>query len=276
MIPILSPLGDLDEKTSHNWFIADALNKLFSSYSTNSQKAASYNLFINENINQINKIRRVMQFNPKFLSNDGTDGVVYVVGDNMILKIFKDKFSFDQAKITIERLHKNPDLAKTEPMIYDADIIGNFKGQNIYYYIMEKMKPVISFGENSKIIKNLSKINRAIGISILNHREKWDYLKRNDFSSNETKNEISYEAGEIFDSISITYKNIISTIENDLNLKSSWLSSLIREMILNYLTGRGDMHLGNLGITNYGELRYFDATHSDWKQGINFEMEESI
>jgi hypothetical protein len=43
-----------------------------------------------------------------------------------------------------------------------------------------------------------------------------------------------------------------------LNLRAGWLELLCEEIIMKLLTGREDLHIGNLGVTAQGELRYFD------------------
>ena len=50
--------------------------------------------------------------------------------------------------------------------------------------------------------------------------------------------------------------------EEMINLQDDWLEKLCEELIIKYLTGRTDTHLGNLGVTRYGYLRYFDPAFS--------------
>ena len=49
-----------------------------------------------------------------------------------------------------------------------------------------------------------------------------------------------------------------SQIKADYNLKDNWLENLIEEIIHKINTGRTDLHTGNIGVTNYGQLRFFD------------------
>ena len=53
------------------------------------------------------------------------------------------------------------------------------------------------------------------------------------------------------------------------NLNKTWLQSFVEEILMKYLTGRTDLHLGNLGVTSYGELRYFDPSFANWNSDIN-------
>jgi hypothetical protein len=58
-------------------------------------------------------------------------------------------------------------------------------------------------------------------------------------------------------------------IQQDGQLKDNWLRLYIEEIIVKYLTSRTDLHLGNLGITNSGELRYFDPSYGNWVSKLN-------
>ena len=42
------------------------------------------------------------------------------------------------------------------------------------------------------------------------------------------------------------------------NLRPSWLPSLIQEVLMKNVIGRIDLHMGNIGVTSYGEFRFFD------------------
>ena len=66
---------------------------------------------------------------------------------------------------------------------------------------------------------------------------------------------------------SINIKSINESLKDSLN--SDWLQFLIEEITLKYLTGRGDLHSGNLGLTNYGVFRYFDPSWHGWQTGLN-------
>lgn len=64
-------------------------------------------------------------------------------------------------------------------------------------------------------------------------------------------------------------KVAIKELSNTLPLRKNWLRTLIEEIAVKYLTQRGDLHLGNIGITNYGDFRYFDSAHPRWQNYIN-------
>lgn len=101
------------------------------------------NQFIIENKETIDKIRSMFHKAPKLLG-EGADGVVFDIG-GLVLKIFKNHFSFEAACEAMDRLYENPELAKTEAMIYDIDVLGHILGNEIYYYITEKMTTTDNF-----------------------------------------------------------------------------------------------------------------------------------
>jgi hypothetical protein len=59
----------------------------------------------------------------------------------------------------------------------------------------------------------------------------------------------------------------LKTSGRSFKINPNWLSKLIEEMLWKYATGRNDLHGGNLGITSFGDFRYFDPAYSkphDW------------
>jgi recombinational DNA repair protein RecR len=56
----------------------------------------------------------------------------------------------------------------------------------------------------------------------------------------------------------ISYVNQVSEIE----LKSNWLERLVEEILFHIVFSNTDLHMGNLGLTNNGEFRYFDPNFS--------------
>jgi hypothetical protein len=38
---------------------------------------------------------------------------------------------------------------------------------------------------------------------------------------------------------------------------------------MKFLTSRGDLHLGNLGLTGYGDFRYYDPAHGSHTEHLN-------
>jgi len=172
-------------------------------------------------------------------------------------------------------------MAKTEAMVYESGILGYVKNQPIYYYIMEKMDPVLNpdsglstqsvdaigyiASEIAKIIKNnfIDKINtmrKIIRKEELSQKSK-DILKRN----------INLISRQIFSSL---HKNEIidlykETVDKDKILRNNWLFFLIEEIVVKVITGRGDLHMGNIGVNSQGFLRYFDPAHELFETRIN-------
>lgn len=264
-----SGLEKLDPTLSQDAFIVMALSTLFEAYPGNKafqEKAAK---FIKDNILSINKIKKFFTLIPRKLGA-GVDGIAFAISSTLVIKIHRSEFLFHEAQKAMKRLHAIPDLAKTEAMIYDAGIIGAFPDQGgsalVYYTIIERMKPVTDMSRHTQ--SYLSRILGRFARKITSEKEaKWKYLKeklKENISDEKThaiiKEEVSKAANEMADVVKKELpESYFTVIESQIpNLRPTWIFSLAEEIIMKYLTSRTDLHIGNLGVTNYGEFRYFD------------------
>jgi len=267
---VTKPEYESSPKFSHYDFIYSAMQELAGDTEDVEQ-------FIKKNNNVINKIRGSFGTQTPILLGKGADGVAYDIGNNLILKIFKDKYAFDKAKEAQDRLHKNPELAKTEAMIYDAAPLGVYDRVLYYYYIIEKMKPLSNL-DNSDRLKL-----KSVFAAIIN------YIMKNQFDDiRGLRKQVSNgeDLASINKTVQILVNNVyyyvypkiekfVEVLEKDLDLKSSWVKSYIEEVIVKFISGRTDLHMGNIGRTNYGELRYFDPAYSRAQNDINFPYESN-
>ncbi len=239
--------------------------------------------FLANNRLKIDRVRRSFETQqPKYLGG-GADGAAFDIGGGKVLKIFRDDISYEKARLAFDRLHKSPSLAKTEAMIYDVGELGRFggypddptSGRMVYYYIIEMMKPIrelfggawntpisrilTSIAEHIKGIKD-SKL-RALKKAIQDP-EKADLIRK----------VVKEESLKIAEDIRRDYSLKHDVVEAGRvipNLKSNWLELYVEEVIMKYLTGRTDLHQGNLGVTGYGELRYYDPAYGGHESEIN-------
>jgi hypothetical protein len=230
-----------------------------------------FKLYFKKNKPIIDKIRKFFKSVPTVLGS-GTDGIAFDIGGDRVLKLFLDDVSFASAMQAMHRLHKEPLLAKTEAMIYDAGKLGDYLGTNIYYYVIEKMQPVLQVDRDAA--SYLDSVLYAIRNQIDKDRYTiWQPLKSkiNDpkfhaFIKEKVAKEAKVMAAQILGEFSDLKSNVEAGIPN---LKDTWFESYIEEIMMKYLTGRTDLHLGNLGVTGYGELRYFDPSFANWTSDIN-------
>lgn len=255
----------LDRNTAHNTFLADALKRIVPSL----YSPAKISLFLNENKSKIDKIRSHFSMQPKLLGQ-GSDGVAFQINDKMILKIFTDQTAFFAAKKAQEWIYKNPQFAKTEAMIYDIGVLGHINDKSIYYYIMEKMIPAKHLPNDAK--KALSSIIYLIVDKINKDKNSiWRSTKKLMDDSKKfpnIKNIVSKNSLEIANHIKNEFSKFTSIIEDELEVKSNWLELLIEELIMKYLTSRTDLYITNIGLTNYGEFRYFDPVITGYSSDI--------
>ena len=234
------------------------------------------NSFIKNNTIILDKLISSFSSYPKLLGI-GDDGAAYSISPNLVFKIFKNQFSYLKAKDSFERLHKNPDLGKNEAMIYDLGIIGSFNGQTIYYYIIEKMETL-----NVRMKNHLMPIVASIGNYIIRNKEKFKEVKKKLYDSKNNykiKSYIDSESEIIKNYIYEYYSDQIENIESAEDLNPEWVKNLAEEILFKHLTDRNDLHLGNLGITNYGKFIYFDPSHEYWennKEILNTPNRDSV
>lgn len=239
--------------------------------------------FLAKNRSKIDRVRRSFETqDPKYLGG-GADGVAFDIGGGKVLKLFRDDISYQKALLAFDRLHKSPSLAKTEAMIYDVGILGKIgsypddprSGRDVYYYIIEMMKPVRDLFADpwhtpvsrilAQIAKRLDEIKeskfRALK-KVIQDPEKADQIKKvvRD-AAIKMADDIKKDPAFKFD-----VRETKSVIPS---LKDNWLELYVEEVIMKYLTGRTDLHMGNLGLTGYGELRYFDPAYGGHESHIN-------
>jgi hypothetical protein len=270
----------LPAEIAHEGWLYETLDRLFGT------NLVDFKKFIARNKTAIDRVRRSFtSSNPKYLGS-GADGVVFDLG-NRVLKIFRDQTSYEAAKLAFDRLHQISPLAKTEAMIYDVGELGLFddglKGKPVYYYIIEKMTPIFSIsGEDPDLPGKIREILLfVIDKMSLEKASKWRPLKEmiNDPSKAQEVRKIVKETSSRWAAKFIDEdRSVVDYIERAIKgsgaignrgLKKDWLELYIEEVIMKYLTGRTDLHMGNIGVTSYGELRYYDPAYAGLQSDIN-------
>jgi len=269
------PIEPLTRELAHDHWLFQAIKEIMGYFSQD-----QFSDFVSQNKDTINKIRKTFETAlPKYLGG-GADGVAFDIGDK-VLKIFKDNVSYIKAKEALNRLHQNANLAKTEAMIYDVGVLGQIHGSMydatketaLYYYIMEKMKPLDEFSDATQ--SNLQQILDFIEQNIAGERNsKWLAIKKmidDPTKSEQIKKEVKNFAIKIALKLvgNKDYANMIQNIKSTIPLNDKWLLLYVEEVLMKYLTSRTDLHMGNIGVTSYGELRYYDPAFSDWTSAIN-------
>jgi hypothetical protein len=269
-----SPISDMPIELAHEGYLVDALQEIVGG------NESDWSQFIKDNKAKIDSIRRFFNKTPKMLGK-GSDGMAFDIGGGKVLKIFTDLTSLHKAIEAMHRLHKEPALAKTEAMIYDAGRLGQYSAENkwgmpnkqdIYYYIIEKMNPIRNINDDAaKIMRDIldmikSEVEQSRGV-------KWNNLKlkiTNPKLHEEVKKEVAQEAEIIHNHIVRNFPYITKEVEELVSgLRQGWLKSYIEEVLMKFLTGRTDLAMRNLGLTGYGEFRYFDPAYEGFESEIS-------
>jgi len=257
----------LPPNVAHEGWLADAIVYMGIGFNND-----SFNEFVIKNKEKINNIRRSFEYTPKELGG-GADGLAFDIGKDRVLKIFREKTGYQAAIDAINRLHSQPLLSKTEAMIDDAgELIGypiNVRGgklqKNIYFYIIEKMTPVKSV--NNKVVDSIRFIyNMASGQFDKNALLELKALLKNPLYHEKLMFLVKEMAEKISKRLDLkhNFSFDISTIEAAFpQLRDNWITNYIEEIIMKIITDRTDLHMGNLGITSYGELRYYDPVYNN-------------
>ena len=270
---------------SQDGWLVEALEGMFDLEDDDIEAA---NKFVRDNRFVINKLRANFSQTPKELGS-ASDGLVFDIGLGRVLKVFTDRLSLLKAMESLNKLHKANSMAKTEAMIYDVGRLGAFQSppakwgdrkspREIYYYLMEKMTPVADIGGagNGYLMNDLRKILGEVGHSLQEDEDGVWYELRNKMEYGkgehdaEIKKHVVDEANRWAHYFQSARAKTIRAIEARIpGLRKGWLASYIEEIMMKFLTRRGDLHMGNLGLTGYGDLRYFDPTHGNWDQELN-------
>lgn len=271
----LIQMRPLSKEFAHYGWIYDSLSRITHD-SSNYSFTPRVEKFILANQKKIDSITRLFRTRPKLLGS-GSDGVAWDIGDNRVLKVFTDLIAYDAAQQAYERLHTNPSLGKTEALIYDVGPLGQFDTYTLYYYIMEKMTPVGSIASISHELRGL--VSKTVS-KIYRDREFWRQVKTKDLKQDaklirdtvkwyaeKYSKELKHQEASTIEAVTDEYSSTSS--EESAPLSKNWLPSLVEEVIMKYLTGRTDLHMGNLGVTNYGEFRYFDPAYEGWSSNPN-------
>lgn len=270
----IPPAKNMSIELAHEAYLAEALQVIVGG------KENDWLQFIEDNKTKIDSVRRFFSKTPIMLGK-GSDGVAFDIGEGKVLKIFTDLTSLQKAIEAMHRLHKEPALAKTEAMIYDAGRLGQYSFENkwktlikqdIYYYIIEKMKPIRNISDNAaKIMRDILdmikfEVKQSGGV-------KWNNLKlkiTNPKLHEEVKKEVAQEAETIHNHIARNFPYLTEEVEKLVSgLRQGWLKSYIEEVLMKFLTGRTDLAMRNLGLTGYGEFRYFDPAYTGYDSEIS-------
>jgi hypothetical protein len=235
--------------------------------------------FAQANKSAIDRIRRWFDKMPHQIGK-GSDGVVFDIGGQKVLKVFTDATAYHKAQEAVHRLHKEPLLAKTEALIYDVGELGIYKkrpedaGMRLYWYVMERMTTVRSITDgldNYAVEHSINHIIEDVRSEIQDNQDRWRGFKSH---IKDPKHHaaislaVKQTAIRLANYIDKT-PEIKDSIERQIpNLKQEWMQDFVEELLMKYLTGRGDVAIRNLGIAQNGALRYFDPSFEGYENGL--------
>lgn len=191
------------------------------------------------------------------------------------------------------------DAGEFNPIPIRINDQGAISSTYLYYYIIERMTPVHDIMGSHADIQKLELLLNVLRKAtfpkdvpeIKSLQQLWQYGSQKDPEKlAQLKSGIRKFSRQLADKMKSEHGKIISEIEeaahkyrenmlradkkkdpqfasrsepeqHKYELKPDWLVRLCREIIWKTLTNRRDLHGGNLGLTPYGEFRYFDPTY---------------
>jgi hypothetical protein len=263
---------DYPKELGHYSFIMQAFLEMFPWLKTESNTEYKNNIleFVETNKAKIDRLRRQFDYEPTYMSS-GSSGSTFAVGQHRILKLFKDHSEYQAAQAAMGRVFKGHGMGKTEAYIDDAGMLGTFYDNIVYYYIQERMVALNALfaddmdtggymGEILWDIKELFQKNKPILERLrkmVNHPRALDAVR---MIANRMADKVKSTSGQ-------KIEHIGNAMNERVGIRKDWLNVLIEDMITKYITGRTDLHAGNLGISNRGggSVIYFDSAFREGK-----------
>ena len=127
----------------------------------------------------------------------------------------------------------------------------------------------------AKIRDDFKSLLRGIKSIIIDYGNTLKELKNTELNSKESLEKINKISKDISDYISnhkIYKLNIYMIGKSVSGLKPEWVFLLVKEIILKFLSGRCDLHIGNVGVTKNRksrEFRYFDPAFEGLNSSIH-------
>jgi hypothetical protein len=285
------------KELGHYGFLINVLRSMMG-FDLNSEELVNYTRqFVKDNLGLLDKIRSQFQSEPQKLGS-GEDGIAFAIGPYRIFKIFRSKFAYEAAVKAVDSVFSAHPSAGTEAMIYDYGQFKPISGITFYYYIIERMAPMRDVMDHSILDKLIMKVQHLAENSP--SISKWKQQLKEPSQMNIVSQEIKKRAEIIKEQIvrdDPTFmkevKDEISKMENKLEavfpksqqqikppnvlkinpvqtnltgqsfkLNPNWFIKLIEESLWKVATERLDLHSGNIGVTSFGDLRYFDPAYS--------------
>jgi hypothetical protein len=251
---------DFPKELGHYLFLMTAISNMFgygemTYFYDTPKRMDDFVKFVQENKGKLDSIRSRFQYEPKPLGG-GSDGFVFAIGKDRILKIFQQQFSYDAAKESADRIWKQHGIAATEAYIDDIGKIGNFEEHPVYYYIQERMQTAFNFfDKNHRRMDQLSFFMKDIAKTIKSDPN-YEAIRKNR-NHPRIGNAIKSLAERVYNRI-VYFVNEEITGAFDGKLQPDWMIKLIEEMAGKIITDRIDLRSYNAGITANGYLRFFD------------------
>jgi hypothetical protein len=269
----ISLTKEVPKQMAHEAWLVYSLHKLFAFNDT-----SLISNFFEQNKDKINKIRNMFSVGNQVALGEGQDGIGFDIGGNKVLKLFRSTSLFNKTKESLSALYKYPVIAKTEAMIYDVGILGQFEEfngnkHNVYYSVIQKMEKL-----PEDIYFRTSIYAIASYIRNQEYKPVFDKLKlliKEKENHQAVKGIISNLVSKLVENIKQDLKKDVDQIEFSIkDLDHKWLDDYVEEVVVKIITDRYDLHPGNMGLINYYDpaskgytlkFRYFDPFYGGGK-----------
>lgn len=218
--------------------------------------------YFDENIQILNSLSPFIKKSEFRYLGAGVNGIAFAIDKDKVLKIHKNPIEHQKTNESISRIWNKSIYADTELMVYDTgEFVGaSDRGFNIFWSIMQRVKTNnIEFNNE---LEELLSFCKAKAFKYLTNDFKEELLAtKNKKIRTKLLNKLYLD---IMQACKQQRPDTIKLITEEYPaLKANWLRHFIREILIKIVTGRVDLHLGNIGLNNQGYFVFFDPSNEE-------------
>lgn len=216
--------------------------------------------FLSDNLGTLRSIvRRHGGSEPEYLGS-GIEGTAWLLGDGTVLKVYLG--TQERYEDELDEIYSKNPMGKHNLMVHEQGSLVSKLGYPISWAVMESFIPLEDLlkeshtRESEMFLHIFNKIGREFHDSF--------YMVDEILSDGDSEDVFHFlqetVAPDVLEDIYFVYEDQIQNIAETFNLADNWVENLVEQLIVKISKGKGDIHIGNVGLReSTGQLVYFDA-----------------